>query len=152
MIDYDVIIFGILAGLVAACVAYFVRRRSVGRAVNAFFAAGATSPEAARTAAELDVPERLLRGDLYGRIFVCANEFDSLAQTKKKTVRPTLDMTKARFYIPESKRAEAEVRFTQDQPKVWTLILGIAVLCAAFVAVRIFAPELIRITLNSFGK
>ncbi len=108
------------------------------------------------TADALGVSGKLLCGDLYGKIFVCSNEAECADKAKKPKSNPykraKLDISKARFYLPEEKRYEAEARFTDDRTNPLTLAVGLILLAAVFVALRFAAPKLIGILKNSFKR
>ncbi len=90
---------------------------------------------------------RVLRGQLYGKLIFCPNEYyartvpyDPEKENPYKT--PALDMDKAVFYIPEEKKFEAEERFCSRTSPVWSIILYALLLGAAFAALSFAAPKL----------
>ena len=154
-ITYPIVIWGLYAGVVFAAIAATVARFTTGRAVKALLTEGATSPENAKTAAELDLSgasARALRGSLYGKLFVCANEKDAAIKPKKKPKeykKPRLDMSKAKFYLPKDKEFQAKERF--PRPSIVSLVVGLVLLTVIFVLLRIFLPSIVEIVISAFS-
>ena len=100
---------------------------------------------------------RVLRGQLYGKLIFCPNEYyartvpyDPEKENPYKT--PALDMDKAVFYIPEEKKFEAEERFCSRTSPVWSIILYALLLGAAFAALSFAAPKLIGAFTSVFNR
>ena len=131
-----------------------------GRTVRALIDAGAFSPESAAGASALGLKgasARVLRGQLYGKLIFCPNEYyartvpyDPEKENPYKT--PALDMDKAVFYIPEEKKFEAEERFCSRTSPVWSIILYALLLGAAFAALSFAAPKLIGAFTSVFNR
>jgi len=156
-LNYDVIIWGITAGIVIAAIISYISSRATSKAVKNLLDKGAFSPDTAITAEEAEIENpSILTGTLYGKIFVCANEMDSLSEKSAKKPnpykRPKLNMDSARFFIPEEKKYEAEARFADNAPKLIYYIVGIIITVIFFGIVRFFAPKLVTLLINSFTK
>ena len=160
-VTYPVVVWGLYAGIAAAAIGTTVSRFTTGGAVRALIAGGATSPEKAKTAAELELSGasvRALRGSLYGKLFICANEAEAVKPSKRKAkkknpgqperTKKSLDMSKARFYIPKEKEFQAEDRF--PRPSIFSLIVGLAALTVLFFLLSIFLPSLVSLIISAF--
>lgn len=144
------VIWGICAGLIIALVSSYITKRTVGNVIGKMFAGGANSKENAKTAAELGInpKSRVLCGQLYGKIIMCANEYqvrqDSRGEvpTERKAnpyKNPPLDMAKARFYIPEEKDFEAEERFCTSKTSLLSVIMGIFAIIIMFAIIASYS-------------
>ena len=159
-VTYPVVVWGLYTGIAAAAVGTTLSRFTTGGALRSLIAEGATSPESAKTAAELGLTgasARALRGSLYGKLFICANEVDAQkprkGSHKKRASQPQspkkrLDMSKARFYIPKEKVFQATDRF--PRPSILALLIGLAILTALFVLLSIFLPSIVSLIISSF--
>lgn len=152
LINLNIILLGLYTGIAAACVIAAIVRNAVSGTVHRLIGAGATEKSAAKTADELGLGwlgRRILRGQLYGRIIVCANEYyvrtdGDLPENKKNPYKnPPLNMAEARFYIPEDKLFQAEERYPKKKIPILGVIAAIVILGVAFVILRLALPNLI---------
>ncbi len=156
-VTYPVVVWGLYAGIAAAAIGTTVSRFRSGKAVRTLIDSGATSPENAKTAVELELTggaRRSLCGTLYGKLFFCANEDEATlsrrgAHSRKDPyAKPRLDMSKARFYLPKDKEYQATERF--PRPSVAALAVGLVILTAIFAVLHFFLPSLISNVVSSF--
>lgn len=155
-VTYPIVVWGLYAGIAAATVMTTVSRFRTGKTVRTLIEHGALSEDNAKTAGELGLTggaAKALRGTLYGKLFVCANE--SEAATSKHGKRnpydkPKLDMSKARFYLPKDKEYQATERF--PKPSIPALLLGLVALTAFFAVLHFFLPAIVSAVTTAFKK
>lgn len=93
---------------------------------------------------ELIYPYKTLR-----RYIVCANEDEAVEETKgRKKEFKKLSMEKARFYLPEEKKIEAELRFSEIRNPIGSFVITAAVMVAAAFFILYAAPELLQMLDN----
>ena len=155
-VTFPVVIWGLYAGIAAAMIGTFASRFRSGRAIEALLSKNASSAGHAKTAEELGLDgaaKRALHGAYFGKLFFCANLDEAEIPSKKnrkKYKKPRLDMSKARFYLPETKeyRAMRLVRHTT----VTSLASGLFLLTAMFLLMHMFLPSIIDIMISAFRK
>ncbi len=93
---------------------------------------------------ELKYPYKTLR-----RYVVCVNENEAEEGTKgRKKDFKKLSMEKARFYLPEENKIEAELRFSEVKNPVGSFVITAAVMIAAAFFILYAAPELLQMLDN----
>ena len=159
-VNLDVVLGGLYIGAAAACIAAAAVRNNVSKTVNRLLSEGAADKVSAKTAAELGLGKlgrKVLCGQLYGKLIFCANEYyvrtdrDKPEKKQNPYKNPPLDMDEARFYIPEEKRYQAQVRFPKKGIPVLGVIAAIVILGVVFAAARLVAPKLISMLSSVFS-
>ena len=93
---------------------------------------------------ELKYPYKSLR-----RYVLCANENEAEEKSKgRKKDFTKLSMEKARFYLPEENKINAELRFSEIKNPVGSFVITAAVMIAAAFFVLYAAPELLQMLDN----
>lgn len=159
-ITLEIIFIGLFAGITAAAIIATVVRNTVAKTVHRLIDSGAVDKASAMTADELGLGKlgrRILRGQLYGKIIFCQNEFEvrtdkNLPPKKQNPYKnPPLNMSEARFYIPEDKHFQAGERYPKRGTTVVTLIIGIVMLAVFFGLAYLAAPYLINMAKSLFS-
>lgn len=171
------VIIALFLGAVIGAVMSLFNKRVLGEFVRALISENCTTPESAKTLAELGflknsaVRSSLRSGGLLGKTVRCVEEDRFAAETVKKRglyelraaesgeKRPPFreieykrELDTAHFYIPASKSDSAEMRFSKKGTNWGTLVLGIiASLILLWLVMRIL-PDLLQLLDNFAGK
>ena len=103
------IVMAVWLGVVLAALYNFYMRHVPGSAVRALLAAGALSPESAKTAEELQLSRLARRELIFGSVLSRIVRYVGDEPAEDGTCAPR-DAT-ARYYIPEEQKYRAEIRF-----------------------------------------
>ncbi len=137
------ILWPLISGVVlAACVVFF-NKQTVGRFVKALFDAEASTPESAKTLAELGYDKnRLIRHALRPGAVL------------RKMVHVSLEeadgVTTERYYIPEECAYRAEVTYNPDGSSVLTLVIAVVAFFAVAMILMSVIPDLIGMLTAAF--
>ncbi len=150
-----IIVWGIWAGILIAVVLSIVCRSYTGGLIRRLKNARAVDRESAKTLRELGLSillARLMLGESSSmfRYIRIANEEDATAvHTSKlgkfwqKLSGHTLDLRKAKLYLPEERRIEAEMRYVEEKHPVRSFVISAALLTAGAVFAAYALPELL---------
>ena len=157
MISVDMIILAIFIGGVIASFAAVYNKRMLGGFVRALIKAGANTPETAKTIGELGFGEdpfvrSALRGENALRRTVVLAEVARLdgadAKTAEKRGRSNkkekINFETARFYIPEQRRARAEIRYDNKGTGLVALLFSVLAFAVIAAIVYFILPDLLE--------
>ncbi len=149
------IIFAFI-GVAIACFAMLYNKRTIGGIVRKIIAEGASSPESAKTLAELGLDRKILtrnaivRNVTLRRYVKCVEEEEYLSkyadlQDAKRKVKSKyyIDLKTDRFYIPEEKRIQAEIRYEKKGSNLFSVIFAIVLLSIALLLIFSFLPNIL---------
>lgn len=160
----ETVIWGVVIGVCVGAVWSVLTRRTYGTFVKRLHTAGAAAPEKAVTLAELKMEKNpilklaLREGKPLRKYALCENPDDCVIRRPAptgiaKTVRrvfsmeesrpPVTDLSRARFYMPDEQRYEAEVRYDKKGTDLAGLIVSVVLLIALGFAVQWILPELL---------
>lgn len=164
-----IMIWAIYVGVVLASAAAIYNKKFVGGIIRRIIKNGAVGEENAKTADELGIKGKLerrvlLKNVTVGKILMLKNKesfpvkrytgfigglkkFFSLDDREKREV----DLKTAEYYIPESIRAKAEIRFDDKGIRPAVLIILFILLTAAFYLATLALPELLQFLDNAIG-
>jgi hypothetical protein len=163
-ISLEMIVWSMCGGLAIGTVATFINRRVVGEFVRRLVKNGIHTPEAAITLAQsgcsrnLFVRRALRTGKSLRRVVACANEDEMPVKTPSASKAAVLlrrifsveaepeqivDLTRARFYVPEELRIRAELRYEINGTTVPNLVLSLLLIVAGGFAALYLVPELL---------
>lgn len=157
------IVWVVFAGVCCAAFYAFYQKRIVGDLLRALIAAGADCAENAKTLSEIGygkgvraaLSRRVLKkGSVLRKSVEALGDETPKAETKhhpdelfvKKTIDPNI-----RYYIPEEKRAAAEIRYDSKGTTVSTLFLTIAAFFAAAMIFIALLPSILH-AIENIGK
>lgn len=147
----QIIIWSFFIGIMIGAVSLFYQKRVIGAFVRALLADGAANPGNARTLEELGYGKNrfvrhALRGGSVLRKMVWEAEDNYTtdengvrysARTKK------MDINTARFYIDDSNRVRADLRYSAQGSDVLVLLIGVVVFAVAAYALLLFIPYIV---------
>ena len=170
------LIIGMSLGIVAASVSAIYNRRVLGRFIRAIIKADATSPEKAKTLAELGFEKNAfvissLRSGCTLKNSTSCVEYDEFLReaeekaaeekgdeaeagdSKKKRYKLSdrdfiVDVSSAHFYIPEEKKYSMEIKFEEKGTNILTFILSLVFAAAFAIASVIFLPDILQLVDN----
>lgn len=151
-----IIIWGIFAGFVIAGILSYYNKNYLGAVVRSLVKKGANAPESALTFADAGIKAGFLRrravfydGALTKYVKVANPEECETEQAQESAFirgarrvfsierKKKYDAAKAKFYILEEKRIQAELRYTEKGTSLRAVIIGIvAAFIVAVVAIR----------------
>lgn len=146
----NMIIWCMYAGMVLATFYTYYQKQIIGGFVNKLRQAGATTPDTAKTLEELGyLRHGAIRRELSkpAPLRKMVWEAEDLHQEGEDGVifcsrETTLDLDTGRFYIPEEKRIEAELRYNVKGNDLLAVIMSIVVFFALAVLACAFLPTL----------
>lgn len=169
LVTLNIIIWGIYAGLVIACIMAVRARNIRSDVVSSLLDGGAVSEADALTLGDAGLKPRKIKaalralrsGTVLSRYVHCANKdafvtaltgkaakaakFFSLSREKEKL---TPD---ARFFIPEDARVTAEVRFKTKKANIWAVVIFAAALAVVMAFISEAIPKLISMLDETVG-
>lgn len=135
--NLDYFLAALYVGIVAGIAIMTYRQTHLGRAVHAIITAGALSCESALTPDELGFAgSRTLRRALK------RGRFGTLVQATDD----------GRYFIPESRRIEAEVRYSERRHSIIYVIVWAIVLVPVFLGLRALIPWILKMLDNFIGN
>lgn len=159
-----IIIWGIYAGFVIAGILSYYNKNYLGAVVRALVKKGANSPENALTFDEAAIKGSLLRrravfGDnALSKYVKIANSEECRYPTKKENgfvrflrrffgreQKNKYDAKKAKLYVLEEKRIQAELRYTEKGTTVLEITIGIVAAFVVAVAVTVCIPYILEL-------
>ncbi len=156
IISLEMIVWSLCAGLSIGAVFSYINNRIIGDYVRSLIRTQIHTPENAKTLAEsgffknIFVRLALRDGKPLRRLVKCANADEMpvthVGKDGEKQIR--MDMTAARFYIPEELRITAELRYEERGNSLMNLILSILLLVALALVVLFVMPELLQLMDN----
>lgn len=168
-ISLEMIVWSLCVGLAIGAVASYINRRVVGDFVRRLLKEEIHSPEKAVSLAQsgcaknVFVRHALRQGTALRRIVLCANEEEMVLKqpsSQKSAVffrklfsledepKRILDLSRARFYIPEESRIGAELRYDAKGTTLPNLILSLILLAGIGFAALYVLPELFTLMDN----
>lgn len=155
----EIIIWSFFIGTLIGAVALYYQKRVIGSFVRALLADGASDPASARTLEELGYSKnRFVRHALRGgsvlrkMVWEAQDNFTTDAQGNTYSARTRkMDINTARFYIDESNRVKADLRYSNKGSDFLTLLIGVVVFAVAAYALLLFIPYIISSIGNIFG-
>jgi len=153
----QVIAVAVFIGATLASIGVYFNKIVIGKAVRAIVAAGADSPESAKTLEDLGLSRSFfVRNALKSRsvlrkyVYEADDRIIALPDGSSYFERDgAIDLTSARFYISEENRVRAEVRYAGKGSDLFVLILSIVVYFGVAWAIVVVFPLLINFW-NSF--
>lgn len=155
LIDLDFILLGLYVGIVIGAFVMCAHRARTGELVRAILSAGATSPENAKTLAELGLGGkesviRSLKRRRYGSLIkVASNATDEGNDGSAGDAGGAASAEEAaRYYIDGSDAYSAEECFGKRRGGILTAVIWAIVLIPIFLLIRFFVPELLQLLDN----
>ena len=169
------LVLGIFAGIIIACVAMAYHKQILGGAVRRLIERGCLSPDKAMTARELGylknplIKNALARSTSLRSVVKCVGEeefyrqqtADMEAYEEKRKSEPKLprykkreyivDTATDRFYIPEDKRIRAEIKFEKKGSGWLSTVISIVVMIVAFFVLLLVLPQILGFLDDLFG-
>lgn len=150
----EIIVWGACIGIIIAALLTIVYKTLTFSFIKYMIKNGVVTEDKACTVDEMNFTGKLyIKNELkYGyksmrRYVVCANEDELISDSEKKATSP-LPMDKARFYLPEEKRIDAEFRYTEVRNPVFSFVLTAVVAVVAAIFVLYAVPELMTMLGN----
>jgi hypothetical protein len=159
-----IIIWGIYAGFVIAGILSYYNKNYLGAVVRALVKKGANSPENALTFEEAGISGGFLRrravfGDnALSKYVEIANSEECQYPAKKENAfvrglrkffgreqKNKYDAKKAKLYVLEEKRIQAELRYTEKGTTVLEITIGIVAAFVVAVAVTVCIPYILEL-------
>ena len=129
-ITLPLVVWAIIFGIILSWIIIIYKQRIVGAFIRALIAENASSPETAKTAAELGQDHNVSALSSYKRsaalrriVYIVGDE----EKAADKKYRPEIDEN-TRFYIPEDRLKRAEDQYGKSGVNVFVLIGGVAAL------------------------
>ena len=170
------IIIALFVGAIIGSVSALFNKRVLGGFVRALIAEGCTSPDKAKTLAELGflkntaVRASLRAGSVLGKTVRCVEEdeynaatvakrgiYELRAAESGKDIPPfreipyKRDTSTAHFYIPSDRCDSAEIRFSKKVTDIVTFILGVIASVVLLILVLHLLPDLLQLLDNFIG-
>lgn len=149
----EVIVWGICIGIVLATLLSVLYKCFTAPFIKALIKAEAFDEARAKTLRELNFSgkwyiknELKYQSKAMRRYVVPVVDGDS-SQGADLTAKK-VDVETARFYLPEDKKIEAEIRFTEAKNPVFTIVITAVLVFAAAVFAMTAAPELMQMLQN----
>lgn len=147
----QIIIWSFFIGILIGAVSLFYQKRVIGAFVRDLLANGAANPDNARSLEELGygknrfVRHALRSGSVLRKLIWEAQDNYTTDQNgvtySARTKR--MDINTARFYIDESNRIRADLRYSAKGSDVLTLLIGVVVFAVAAYALLLFIPYIV---------
>ena len=155
----EIIIWSFFIGILIGAVSLYYQKRVIGAFVRALLADGAAAPDNARTLEELGfgknrfVRHALRNGSVLRKmIWEAQDNIVTDEQGRTYSARASrMDINTARFYIDESNRIKADLRYSAKGSDVLTLLIGVVVFAVAAYAMLLFIPYVIGL-IQSIGS
>ena len=149
----QIVIVSFFIGIMIGALALYYQKRVIGSFVRALLNDGAADPENARTLEELGfsknrfVRHALRNGSVLRKMVWEAqdnyttdeNGFTFSARTKQ------MDINTARFYIDESNRIRADLRYNGSGNDILTILIGVVIFAVAAYALLLFVPYIVEL-------
>lgn len=159
------IIWGICAGIVLGVIYALVCRTASGRLIKSLVRAGAADEASAKTLAELGLGKNFLTRSLLKEgssmrrsVMMTADAFREEKPSKwqifwyktflRDEIPQKIDFSKAKFYLPEENRIQAEVRYPVEAHPVFSGVLAVLLLIGVGVFATFALPELLQMLDN----
>ncbi len=160
----ETVVWGLVIGVCVGAAWSVLTRRTLGTFVKRMHAAGAGDPDTAVTLENIGMAKNpilkvsLREGKALRKYALCANPEESVIARPAptgfgKTVRRILsleetrpaqvDLSRARFYMPDEQRYEAEVRYDKKGTDIAGLIVSVVLLIVLGFVVQWLLPELL---------
>ncbi len=147
----QIIIWAFFIGILIGAASLYYQKRVIGSFVRALLDDGAADPDNARTLEELGFAKnRFVRHALRGgsvlrkMVWEAKDNFTTDAQGCVYSARTTkMDINTARFYIDESNRIRADLRYSAKGSDVLTLLIGVVVFAVLAYAMLLFVPYVV---------
>lgn len=160
----EIVIWGLIIGVGVGAVCSVLTRRTLGTFVKRMHKAGAADPASALSLENIGMERNpilklsLREGKALRRYALCANPEECVIARPapagfskmmrrifsfEETRPPVIDLTRARFYMPDEQRYEAEVRYDKKGTDLAGLIVSLAMLFALGRVVHWLLPELL---------
>ena len=157
-ITLTVIIWGVYAGLVCGCIAAAYSKDFLGRAVRALLMRQCNTPESALTMEKLGVKASfgfrcaMRDGGVLSKYIAVANPDECRYEKERSGFfagsvenRTVTDYKKAKLYIPEDKKFDADVRYEKKGPSLPVIVLCIVLGAAAAVGLTFAVPKILEL-------
>lgn len=152
------VVMGIFVGTAVACFIMLYNIKLPGKLVRALSKLGANSPERAVSASECGFKsEFILRfmlsenGALAKYVRIIPNGKENGEKTPKDRSARSIRLSEASFYLEESTRIRAELRYDKKNANTLTVIVGILLLLILALAMLIIIPDLMQMLENFIG-
>lgn len=147
----NLVIWAVYIGFMLASILYYYQKKVMGKFVRLVISKGASSPDSALTLAELGYDkDNLIRRELQksGALRKMVWEIDDNYRTGEDGIlfcarEKSLDLNIGRFYVPEERRIQAQIRYDDKGTDIFALIISAAVMFVAAVAACIWLPDVI---------
>ena len=147
----NMIIWSIYIGFMLATVLYYYQKKVMGKFVRLLVSKGALSADNAMTLEELGYEKQVLvRRELqkHSALRKMVWEVDDNYRTGEDghlycAREKVLDLNLGKFYIPEERRIQAELRYDDKGSDIFALIISAVVLFALAVVACIWLPDIL---------
>lgn len=147
----NLIIWAIYIGFMLAMILNYYQKKVIGAFVRSVIEQGALTSDSAKTLEELGYHGKpLIRRELakYSALRKMVWEVDDNYRTGEDGTlycarEKTLDLNLGKFYIPEERRIQAQLRYDDKGSDIFALIISAAVLFALAVVACIWLPGII---------
>ncbi len=162
------IIIGICIGLIIGLIVSYISKKRNAGIIRILIALKADSEESALTVGELEengtrIAQRFLKTASPLRKYVmCSNSSTAEKEVSSGFVRALCrifsreepkrtDFKEAKFFLPDSKRVPAEVRFDEGKMTAATVIISILLIIGLGIGAMYLVPKLIDMAQSVFG-
>lgn len=147
----NLIIWAVYIGFMLAMILNYYQKKVIGAFVRSVIKQGAIDADNAKTLEELGYQNKpLIRRELqkYSALRKMVWEVDDNYRTGEDGMlycarEKSLDLNLGKFYIPEERRIQAELRYDDKGSDIFALIISAAVLFAIAVVACIWLPGII---------
>lgn len=147
----NLVIWSVYIGYMLATVLYYYQKKVMGKFVRLIISKGALSSDSAMTLAELGYDKQtLIRRELqkHSALRKMVWEIDDNYRTGEDGIlycarEKSLDLNIGRFYIPEERRIQAEIRYDDKGSDIFALIISAVGMFALAVVACIWLPDII---------
>lgn len=152
----QIVVWAMFIGIVIGACSLYYNKRVIGSFVRALLQNGAADPSNARTLDELGFGnnyfvKNALRGGSVLRKMVWEAD-DNFTTDEKGNIfsarTKKMDINTARFYIDESNRVKADLRYSTTGTDIITLLIGVVVFVVVAYALLLFIPYIIKLLGN----
>ncbi len=153
----QIVIWSFFIGIMIGALSLFYQKQVIGSFVRALLADGAADPGNAKTLEELGYAKNrfvryaLRNGSVLRKMVWEAEDnyttdesgFRYSARTKK------MDINTARFYIDDSNRVRADLRYNAQGSDILVLLISVVIFAVAAYALLIFIPYIVDLFKNN---
>lgn len=147
----NLIIWSMYIGFMLATVLYYYQKKVMGKFVRLIISKGALSADNALTLEELGYQKKVLvrsqlqkQSALRKMVWEVDDNYRTGEDGRLYCAREkALDLNLGKFYVPEERRIQAQLRYDDKGSDIFTLLISAVVLFALAVVACIWLPDLI---------